>query len=159
MPIAFYSSPIGEIKIEGESNFISGVSFVTLKGLNSKVLPDSIKQCLREIDLYFNEELREFHVLAMQKGTVFQQRVWNELRKIPYGKTISYIDIARALGNPESVRAVGMTNGKNAIGIIIPCHRVIGANGALIGYAGELWRKKWLLEHERNHALGIMSLF
>jgi methylated-DNA-[protein]-cysteine S-methyltransferase len=86
-----------------------------------------------------------------QQGTAFQKNVWNQLRSIPYGETVTYLKIAELIGNQKAVRAVGAANGKNKISIIVPCHRVIGQNGTLTGYAGGLWRKKWLLEHEKRY--------
>jgi methylated-DNA-[protein]-cysteine S-methyltransferase len=91
-----------------------------------------------------------FNVPIKQEGTEFQQKVWNELLKIPYGKTVSYNFIAESLGDKKTIRAVGATNGKNQISILVPCHRVIGSDGSLTGYAGGLWRKKWLLNHEKE---------
>lgn len=154
----YYQSPLGFIKITGTASAVTEVSFVDKPGNNAENPSEIVKKCLFELDQYFKGELRVFTVPIEQLGTVFQKKVWNELKTIPYGETVSYIHIAREIGDPLSVRAVGTTNGKNAIAIIIPCHRVIGANGKLVGYAGELWRKKWLLEHERNRRLGIMSL-
>lgn len=102
-----------------------------------------------EITAYFQRKLTTFTVPLVKWGTSFQNQVWTELEMIGYGETKSYADIAEKLGNPKAVRAVGMANGKNKIAIIIPCHRVIGSNGTLTGYAGGLWRKEWLLAHEK----------
>ncbi len=108
---------------------------------------------------YFNGELRQFELPLHQPGTPFQQDVWNLLATIPYGKTISYMDLAKKTGDTKATRAVANANGKNNIAIIIPCHRVIGSNKELTGYAGGLWRKKWLLEHEAKIAHGVQTLF
>ncbi|MCK5677367.1 MAG: methylated-DNA--[protein]-cysteine S-methyltransferase, partial [Flavobacteriaceae bacterium] len=89
-----------------------------------------------------------FDLKLNPQGTDFQQNVWNELQRIPYGKTTSYLDQSKKMGNVKAIRAIASANGKNPIWIIIPCHRVIGSDGSLTGYAGGLWRKKWLLEHE-----------
>ena len=94
-----------------------------------------------------------------QDGTIFQQRVWSELLAIPYGKTISYLTLAKRLGDPKAIRAAASTNGKNNIAIIVPCHRVIGSNNDLVGYAGGLWRKRWLLEMETKITYGVQTLF
>lgn len=94
-----------------------------------------------------------------QEGTAFQRDVWNELMAIPFGRTISYIELARRIGDPKATRAVANANGRNNVAIIVPCHRVIGANKELIGYGGGLWRKKWLLEHEAKIAHGVQTLF
>ena len=100
-----------------------------------------------------------FDVNIDPEGTGFQHAVWKHLQQIPFGTTTTYISIAKKLNNPDSVRAVGLANGKNRIAIIIPCHRVIGANDSLVGYAGGLHRKKWLLEHEGNISGNNRSLF
>jgi methylated-DNA-[protein]-cysteine S-methyltransferase len=105
-----------------------------------------------QLDAYFAGALRVFDVPLAPSGTAFQQRVWAALREIPYGATVSYKDIAERIGNPKAVRAVGLANGANPIGIIVPCHRVIGSSGKLTGYAGGLWRKERLLALERGEA-------
>ncbi len=115
-----------------------------------------LKLCCEELDLYFLHRLKKFSVPLHFIGTPFRQRVWSELLHIPYGTTVSYWQIAQRLGDEKAIRAVGTANGHNPIGIIVPCHRVIGSNGQLTGYAGGLWRKQWLLEWEG--ALGL-SLF
>lgn len=102
----------------------------------------------QELTAYFMGKLTEFSVKVSTHGTVFQNAVWSALQTIPYGQTKSYGEIAKLIRNPDSVRAVGAANGNNRIAIIIPCHRVIGSNGKLTGYAGGLWRKEWLLKHE-----------
>jgi methylated-DNA-[protein]-cysteine S-methyltransferase len=108
---------------------------------------------------YFNGQRRTFDLPLHQPGTAFQQDVWNILTQIPFGKTISYLELARQTGDSKATRAVANANGKNNIAIIVPCHRVIGSNKELIGYAGGLWRKKWLLEHEAKVAYGVQTLF
>lgn len=105
----------------------------------------------KELKEYFEKKLKKFSVPLCAPGTVFQKAVWKELRNIPFGKTRSYKEQSEALGNPGAIRAVATANGANRISIIIPCHRVIGADGSLTGYGGGLWRKKWLLEHEGNN--------
>ena len=109
----------------------------------------SLRKQLKE---YFRGKRKDFSVPLVIRGTEFQMAVWQELRKIPFGSTRSYIEQARALKNPESVRAVARANGANKIAIIIPCHRVIGADGTMVGYGGGLDRKKWLLEHEKKYS-------
>ena len=101
-----------------------------------------------QLDAYFAGELEAFDLPLAAHGTDFQKRVWDQLTRIPFGETISYSELARRLDDPKLVRAVGLANGRNPISIIIPCHRVIGADGSLVGYGGGLERKKWLLEHE-----------
>ncbi|MBN1937224.1 MAG: methylated-DNA--[protein]-cysteine S-methyltransferase [Anaerolineae bacterium] len=107
-----------------------------------------IEMALVQLDEYFSGVRRVFDLPLGLHGTEFQQRVWRQLLEIPYGQTASYAEVARALGNPQAVRAVGLANGKNPISIIVPCHRVIGSDGNLVGYGGGLWRKEWLLKHE-----------
>jgi methylated-DNA-[protein]-cysteine S-methyltransferase len=104
--------------------------------------------CIEELDLYLNDDLQKFSVPVAPSGNDFQMSVWQALQNIPYGKTASYLEIARAVGNPAAVRAVGSANNRNRIPIIIPCHRVIGSNGSLVGYAGGIWRKEFLLRLE-----------
>ena len=126
---------------------------------NKKHLPPMIIQCIEQLIQYFNGERRFFELPLNQEGTPFQKQVWNELASIPFGKTISYLELAIKMGDPKATRAVAAANGKNNIAIIIPCHRVIGADKTLVGYGGGLWRKKWLLEHEMKIAHGVQTLF
>ena len=107
-----------------------------------------LKEAARQIEEYFAGKRQGFDLPLKPEGTGFQQTVWNELTRIPFGHTITYGELARRIGNPDAPRAVGLANGKNPISIIVPCHRVIGASGTLTGYGGGLDRKKWLLEHE-----------
>ena len=107
-------------------------------------------EAIEQLEAYFAGELTAFTIPLRPKGTTFQQEVWTELRRIPYGETISYGELADRVHRPGAARAVGSANGHNPIGIIVPCHRVIGANGSLTGYAGGLDRKTWLLRHESN---------
>ncbi len=116
-------------------------------------------QCIEQLIHYFHGERRIFELPINQPGTAFQKEVWNELAIIPYGRTISYMELAIRTGDSKATRAVANANGKNNVAIIIPCHRVIGSNGELTGYAGGLWRKKWLLELEMKVAHGVQTLF
>lgn len=118
-----------------------------------------LQKCVAQLNEYFAGERIIFDLPLQQKGSAFQQTVWNQLLKISYGKTISYMELAKRTGDVKAIRAVGTTNGKNQLAIIVPCHRVIGSNGSLTGYAGELWRKQWLLEHEGKFANGVQTLF
>jgi len=113
-------------------------------------IPPCLQECVRQLEEYFQGQRRAFSLKLLPRGTEFQQRVWAQLLKVPYGSTASYRDIALALGDADAVRAVGSANGKNPISIIIPCHRIIGSDGKLIGYGGGVWRKEWLLRHERG---------
>lgn len=158
----YYQSPVGLLKISGTEQFVCEVSFYdkTLKPSGRKKnLPLLLIHCVEQLIQYFQGERRIFDLPVHQPGTPFQQNVWSELTAIPYGKTISYQELARKIGDAKAVRAVANANGKNQVAIIIPCHRVVGANQELIGYAGGLWRKKWLLEHESKVTYGIQTLF
>ena len=146
---AYYRSPIGTIEIAGSDTGISGVRFIDGEPSSpSPAVPEALTACAAQLDEYFRGERTEFSLRLLPDGTDFELRVWKELTKLPFGETCSYLDIATAIGNPKAVRAVGGANGRNDISIIIPCHRVIGSNGAATGYAGEIWRKQWLLHHE-----------
>jgi methylated-DNA-[protein]-cysteine S-methyltransferase len=148
----YYQSEIGWIEITGNEEGIMTVEFAEEEGESDDYLPASIQKCVIQLNEYFKGERKEFFVKLNWEGTDFQIKVWQELLKIPYGKTTSYIEIAKALGDTNSVRAVGTANGRNKIAIIVPCHRVIGSSGSLTGYAGGLWRKDWLLKHELEYS-------
>ncbi|MFM6925338.1 MAG: methylated-DNA--[protein]-cysteine S-methyltransferase [Ferruginibacter sp.] len=165
---AYYQSPVGILEIQGNDDTISAVLFVnSWKG--TKLVEDelnftgarsaAIRDCMLQLDEYFAGTRTIFTIAAMQAGTEFQRSVWKELCNIPYGRTISYMELSKRVGNVKAIRAVGTANGNNSISIIVPCHRVIGANGDLVGYGGDLWRKKWLLDHEAKHANGVQTLF
>jgi methylated-DNA-[protein]-cysteine S-methyltransferase len=149
----YFASPIGLIEITGTESAISTVQFVEQKEKAvSDKLPQSIEECAKQLDEYFKGGRKTFSIMTYAEGTAFQQQVWKELHTIPFGKTTSYIALARKLNNPNAVRAIGSTNSKNKICVIVPCHRVIGNDGSLVGYAGGLWRKQWLLEHEQAYS-------
>ena len=117
-----------------------------------------LQTCISQLDDYFSGKRKTFELTLSQGGTPFQQKVWDLLYQIPYGKTISYHQLAMQYGDLKAIRAVASANGKNNLAIIVPCHRVIGSNRSLTGYAGGLWRKKWLLEHEAKHHTGVAQL-
>ncbi|MDO6812649.1 methylated-DNA--[protein]-cysteine S-methyltransferase [Tenacibaculum soleae] len=150
----YYKTPIGTAKIVGNENGIQSVSVLDddfstpLEMTKNKNIPPSLLKCITQLDEYFAGTRTTFHLKLNPQGTKFQQSVWNELQNIPFNKTRSYLQQAKQLGDPKAIRAVASANGKNPIWIIIPCHRIIGSNGSLTGYAGGIWRKKWLLEHE-----------
>ena len=146
----YYKSEIGLIEIIGTENGILSVGFVEEKSKNSFEIHRCLEECIEQIDEYFRGKRKEFSVNLQLQGTDFQKEVWSQLMKIPFGETLSYKDVAASIGNEKAVRAVGNANGRNKIAIIIPCHRVIGSNGKLIGYASGVWRKEWLLLHERR---------
>lgn len=143
----YYESPLGLIEIKATDQGISQVIFCGDKTFDVHSCP-LIAECITQLQNYFNGKLKTFALPLDWKGTSFQEQVWTALTQIPYGKTNSYLDIARAIGNAKAVRAVGGANGRNPISIIVPCHRVIGANATLTGYAGGISRKQWLLKHE-----------
>jgi methylated-DNA-[protein]-cysteine S-methyltransferase len=141
-------TPLGITKIVGDTNGISSVSILNSIEEVSVVIPEELQDCVYQLRDYFKGEREHFILKLNPEGTKFQKKVWNELLTIPFGKTISYLDLSKQLGNVKAIRAVANANGKNPLWIIIPCHRVIGSNGSLTGYAGGLHRKQWLLEHE-----------
>jgi methylated-DNA-[protein]-cysteine S-methyltransferase len=152
-------SPVGPLTIRGNEHTIHALLFKEDTATEGITLPDVFKQCISELEAYFAGGLETFTFPIEQPGTEFQQSVWQQLIAIPYAHTISYLQLAKRINNPKSIRAVGTTNGKNQLAIAVPCHRVIGANGSLVGYGGGLWRKKWLLEHEMKHKYGSNLLF
>jgi len=169
----YYQSPLGLLRIGGTDTYISEISFVdhpdetragryqsrqSRSDLQGPVTPIII-QCIEQLIQYFQGQRRVFEFPISQEGTEFQQRVWNELMSIPFGKTISYLDLSRRLGDTKSIRAAASANGKNNIVIVVPCHRVIGSKRDLVGYGGGLWRKKWLLDHETKVQWGVQTLF
>ncbi|HXL57138.1 MAG TPA: methylated-DNA--[protein]-cysteine S-methyltransferase [Chitinophagaceae bacterium] len=158
----YYQSPVGLLKIAGTDNYIAELSFVDNKKQVTHGEPgisEVMHQCTEELIEFFNGKRRSFDIPVYQEGTAFQQSVWGELLNIPFGKTISYLDLAKRLGDIKVVRAAASTSGKNKIAIIIPCHRVIGSDKSLVGYGGGLWRKKWLLQHEFRVTHGVQTLF
>ena len=158
----YYQSPVGLLKIGGTDNYISELSFVDNKEQVTHGEPgisEIMHQCTEELIEFFNGKRRSFDIPVYQEGTAFQQTVWGELLNIPFGKTISYLELAKRLGDIKTVRAVASTSGKNKIAIIVPCHRVIGSDKSLVGYGGGLWRKKWLLQHEFRVTHGVQTLF
>ena len=146
----YYSSPVGLLEISGNDEGILGVHFVDVKKKASKNIPSCLKECVYQLDEYFKGIRTEFGVKLNPKGTAFQQKVWTQLLTIPFGKTASYLDISKSLGDIKATRAVGNANGSNPIAVIVPCHRIIGTSGKLVGYAGGIKKKEWLLDHERN---------
>lgn len=149
MQVTHYPSPLGTLEITGDETGISKVIFSNDETSTHSSSP-ILDKCVKQLDEYFKNERTEFDLPLNPVGTDFQKTVWKELQHISFGKTISYMDLAKRLGDPKVIRAAGTANGKNPIAIIIPCHRVIGSDGSLTGYAGGLKRKQWLLEHESD---------
>jgi methylated-DNA-[protein]-cysteine S-methyltransferase len=148
---SYINTPLGPIEIAGDDDFVSTVKFVTEAKTDTKHLPKVIRDCKEQLEEYFAGTRTEFSLMLSQSGTDFQRRVWTALIHIPFGKTTSYLALAKELGDVKAIRAVGTANGRNNIAIIVPCHRVIGSNGTLVGYAGGLDKKKWLLDFESRH--------
>jgi len=145
--IGYYVSPIGDLEITSLDSTITGVRFVPSSAAEANLTP-VIEQCQTELDEYFHRGRKFFNVDFHASGTVFQNKVWNELLAIRYGETISYLELAIRVGDINSIRAVGVASGENPIAILVPCHRVIGKNGDLVGYGGGVDKKIWLLQHE-----------
>ena len=145
----YYHSEIGLIHITGTEEGVASLHFIDKEAPpeNTEV-PECLADCVQQIDEYFNDNRKTFSLKLAPEGTYFQKKVWEQLLAIPHGKTTSYGEIATGLGDKNAMRAVGSATGRNPISIIVPCHRVIGSNGKLIGYGGGLWRKEWLLKHE-----------
>ena len=155
----YYASPIGGLQLQCDDESITALLFED--EINTNVDNTDhllLLQLKKQLDEYFVGERKVFDIPINQNGTAFQAKVWNLLSTIPYGKTISYMDLAKQYGDVKAIRAVASANGKNNLSIIVPCHRVIGSNASLTGYAGGLWRKKWLLEHEAKHHSGVQLL-
>ncbi len=158
----YYQSPVGLLKIGGTDSYIAELSFVDNDEQMVHGEPgvsEVMHQCTEELIEFFNGKRRNFNIPVHQEGTAFQQKVWGHLVNIPFGKTISYLDLAKKLGDEKVIRAAASTNGKNKIIIVVPCHRVIGSDKSLTGYSGGLWRKKWLLQHEFRILHGVQTLF
>jgi methylated-DNA-[protein]-cysteine S-methyltransferase len=151
METAYIKTPLGTARITGDADGIAEISILS-EGDISKKIPTVLKESIKQLGEYFDGKRTDFNFKLNPQGTDFQQKVWQELLKIPFGKTVSYMDITKKLGDVKAIRAVASANGKNPLWIVVPCHRVIGTDGSLTGYAGGLWRKKWLLEHESPSA-------
>jgi methylated-DNA-[protein]-cysteine S-methyltransferase len=147
--VCYYHSPVGWLQIVAKGDAISAVSFVSEEGESVGISP-LLDVCVQQLEAYFAGELKEFSVPLSFEGTPFQQCVWTALQQIPFGATWSYGELAERVGRSKAYRAVGGANNRNPIAILVPCHRVVGASGALTGYAGGLERKQALLEHEQR---------
>ncbi len=148
----YIDTPLGELELTSSNQHLLSALFVkTEKNVLDKqpALESEINnEAKKQLNAFFKKELTQFNLPLHPAGTDFQKSVWDELIKIPFGTTISYLTLAKKLGDVNSIRAAASANGKNPITIIIPCHRVIGTDGKLVGYSGDMWRKKWLLDHE-----------
>ena len=145
--IANFKTPLGITSISGDENGISEI-YILDEGEVSVEIPLVLQQAVSQLEDYFEGKRTDFDFKLNPKGTDFQKKVWNSLLQIPYGKTRTYLEQSKIFGDVKAIRAMASANGKNPLWIVVPCHRVIGTDGSLTGYAGGLWRKKWLLEHE-----------
>jgi methylated-DNA-[protein]-cysteine S-methyltransferase len=148
MVTCIIKSPLGFTKIIGDEDGISSVTVLNSGEKTTDIIPDVLDDCVIQLNEYFEGIRKQFNLKLNPQGTDFQKRVWKQLEQIPYGKTWSYLELSKELGDVKAIRAVASANGKNPLWIIVPCHRVIGSDGSLTGYAGGLHRKQWLLEHE-----------
>lgn len=148
METAYIQSPLGITKIEGDENGLAVIQVLNTDETITPVIPEVLEDAVYQLHEYFEGKRKNFDIDLNPTGTDFQKKVWNALKEIPYGKTHSYLQLSKILGDPKAIRAVASANGKNPLWIVVPCHRVIGSDGSLIGYAGGLHRKKWLLDHE-----------
>ncbi|WP_350284206.1 methylated-DNA--[protein]-cysteine S-methyltransferase [uncultured Croceitalea sp.] len=147
METAYLKTPIGYAQFQGDENGLSAVTvFDEEKPIG--IIPEVLEDTIYQFKEYFQGSRKHFDIKLNPQGTEFQQKVWKALLDIPYGKTVSYLELSKTLGDVKAIRAVASANGRNPLWIVVPCHRVIGSNGDLTGYAGGLHRKKWLLEHE-----------
>jgi methylated-DNA-[protein]-cysteine S-methyltransferase len=160
MATAYHETPLGIVRVITEDGFITSISARDEEYAIEKTDDPVINSVFKQLDEYFAGERKDFDLPIKQQGTHFQQLVWQQLLTIPYGTTISYGQQSRIMNNPLGIRAIASANGQNHLWIVVPCHRVIGSNGSLTGYAGGIWRKKWLLDHEARVAgVGQTKLF
>jgi len=148
MQQAFIKTPLGITCITGDENGVNKISILDDTVEVSQTIPAHLSDAVMQLNEYFEGRRNDFNFKLNPAGTDFQKRVWQALLSIPFGTTASYHALSKQLGDVKAIRAVASANGKNPLWIVVPCHRVIGSDGSLTGYAGGLWRKKWLLEHE-----------
>jgi methylated-DNA-[protein]-cysteine S-methyltransferase len=155
MSIAYLQTPLGSAYLEGDAQGLQVIS-ISNEPIPPSFgqIPDDLVACVRQLTDYFAGKRTIFDLKLNPQGTNFQKKVWEELLKVPFGRTLSYLELSRRLGDEKAIRAVAAANGKNPIWLIIPCHRIIGSDGSLTGYAGGLWRKKWLIEFEKGSLQG-----
>ncbi len=148
MELAYIATPIGTAEIKGNEAGISSIIILDSEQESTVNIPKVLKLAATQLQAYFSGNRQDFDLQLNPSGTEFQRKVWQSIVEIPFGKSISYLELSKKLGDVKAIRAVASANGKNPLWIVVPCHRVIGTDGSLTGYAGGLWRKKWLLEHE-----------
>lgn len=148
MEKACIKTPLGVAKLEGDAKGLSSIAVLDTDEKTTEVIPEILEDAVYQLQEYFEGKRKSFSLTLNPEGTDFQKKVWTALQEIPYGKTVSYLKLSKTLGDVKAIRAVAAANGKNPLWIVVPCHRVIGSDGSLVGYAGGLHRKKWLLNHE-----------
>ena len=151
MSSCIIKTPLGFTKIEGDQEGITSITVLNSEEKITDIIPEELEDCAIQLQEYFEGSRKVFDLKLNPSGSDFQKRVWDRLIEIPFGKTMSYLDLSKQLGDVKAIRAVASANAKNPLWIVVPCHRVIGSDGSLTGYAGGLHRKKWLLEHESPH--------
>lgn len=144
----YHATPLGTACINEQNGFINTIKVIDDVPIKSGELSPAIQIAVQQLDEYFKGQRQVFDLPLQPLGTDFQLQVWQYLQQITYGETISYLQLAKRMQNPLAIRAIAAANGKNNLWIVVPCHRVIGTDGSLTGYAGGLWRKQWLLQHE-----------
>ena len=148
METVHIQTPLGIAKIEGDKEGVIAITVLDTADEITEIIPEALEDAVYQLRENFDGKRKVFDLMLNPQGTDFQNKVWRALLTIPYGKTMSYLDLSKKIGDVKAIRAVAAANGKNPLWIVVPCHRVIGSDGSLTGYAGGLHRKKWLLEHE-----------
>ena len=151
MEICIIKSPLGFTKIIGDEAGVSSVTILNSEEKITDIIPIQLEDCVIQLNEYFEGSRKQFDLKLNPEGSDFQKKVWKQLEQIPFGKSISYLELSKQLGDVKAIRAIANANGKNPLWIVVPCHRVIGSDGSLTGYAGGLQRKKWLLDHENPY--------
>ncbi|UJH68949.1 methylated-DNA--[protein]-cysteine S-methyltransferase [Allomuricauda sp. SCSIO 65647] len=147
METAYLKTPIGTAEFKGDTSGLISITVIDEKK-PADIIPEVLEDAVYQLKEYFEGSRKQFDLKLNPQGTDFQKKVWSALLEVPYGKTVSYLELTKRLGDVKAIRAVAAANGKNPLWIVVPCHRIIGSNGDLTGYAGGLHRKKWLLDHE-----------
>jgi len=156
--IKHIDTPIGLLEVQTSEDALLAVTFVESKTEDSDNVPEVLENACTQLKEYFAGERQSFDLPLLPDGTDFQKQVWNALVEVPYGRTSTYKKQSQTLGNPKAIRAVGTANGKNPIAVVIPCHRIVGSDGSLTGYASGLARKDWLLKHEQKQTEGFQQI-
>lgn len=151
METCIINSPLGLTKIIGDKDGVTQVTIINSQEKITDIIPSELKDCAIQLQEYFDGSRKHFDLKLNPQGTDFQKTIWKLLEEIPFGKTLSYLQLSKQLGDVKAIRAVANANGKNPLWIIVPCHRVIGSDGSLTGYAGGLYRKQWLINHENEY--------